>query len=105
MALRSAGWMVGVVTNGPADVQLATLTGSGIADLVDGWAISGAEGVGKPDGRLFEVAARRCGMALTAGDWMVGDSAVADIGGGQAAGTPDYLGRLQSCLARAAGGA
>jgi FMN phosphatase YigB (HAD superfamily) len=73
-----------VVTNGLADMQLATITGSGIADCVDGWAISGAEQVSKPDVRLFEIAARRCGTSL-AGGWMVGDSAVADVGGGQAA--------------------
>ncbi|MEV6983037.1 HAD hydrolase-like protein [Sphaerisporangium sp. NPDC051017] len=40
----------------------------------------------KPDIGLFEIAARRCGMDLAGGGWMVGDHLVADIGGGRAAG-------------------
>ncbi|MFF0306905.1 HAD family hydrolase [Streptosporangium sp. NPDC004379] len=84
--LRRAGWKVGLVTNGLADVQLTTITSSGVAEHVDGWAISGAEDVRKPDRKLFEIAAERCGMTLAAGGWMIGDSAAADIGGGQAAG-------------------
>lgn len=84
--LRAEGWKVGLVTNGFADAQLRTITGSGVLAHLDGWAISGAEGVRKPDRRLFEVAARRCGVTLAGGGWMVGDSAVADVGGGQAAG-------------------
>jgi FMN phosphatase YigB (HAD superfamily) len=84
--LREADRRVGLVTNGLGDVQLSTMTCSGIADLVDGWAISGVEGVRKPDPRIFEIAAGRCGTTLAAGGWMVGDSATADIGGGRAAG-------------------
>ncbi|MCG5215466.1 HAD family hydrolase [Streptosporangium sp. KLBMP 9127] len=81
--LRDAGWRTGVVTNGFADVQMSTLVCSGVGDVVDGWAISGAERVRKPDARLFAIAARRCGMTLSDGGWMIGDSASADIGGGQ----------------------
>jgi FMN phosphatase YigB (HAD superfamily) len=82
--LRAAGWRIGVVTNGYETVQTNTLTSSGIADLVDGWAISGAEEIWKPDVRLFEIAATRAGVQLGEG-WMVGDSA-ADIIGGREAG-------------------
>ncbi|MFC0543248.1 HAD family hydrolase [Kutzneria chonburiensis] len=82
--LRAAGWRIGVVTNGYEAVQTNTLTSAGIADVVDGWAISGAEGIWKPDVRLFEIAATRAGVELGDG-WMVGDSA-ADILGGRAAG-------------------
>lgn len=46
----------------------------------------GAEGVRKPDRRLFEIAAARCGVSAVDGGWMVGDSLVKDIGGGRAAG-------------------
>ncbi|WP_308210527.1 HAD hydrolase-like protein [Actinomadura luzonensis] len=35
---------------------------------------------------LFEIAAQRCGTSLAQGGWMVGDSLIADIEGGQAAG-------------------
>ena len=82
--LRSRGWRIGVVTNGYEVVQTNTLTSTGIADHVDGWAISGAEGIRKPDVRLFEIAAGRVGASLDDG-WMVGDS-TADIVGGRAAG-------------------
>jgi HAD superfamily hydrolase (TIGR01549 family) len=82
--LRAAGWRIGVVTNGYEIVQTNTLTSSGIADLLDGWAISGAEEIWKPDVRLFEIAATRAGAQLGDG-WMVGDSE-ADIVGGRAAG-------------------
>ncbi|GGP91982.1 HAD family hydrolase [Streptosporangium pseudovulgare] len=84
--LRASGWRVGVVTNGTADNQLGKLQRTGLADVVDGYALSGAEGIRKPDVGLFEIAARRCGVSLADGGWMVGDHPVADIGGGHAAG-------------------
>ncbi|HWD00869.1 MAG TPA: HAD family hydrolase [Amycolatopsis sp.] len=97
--LRTAGWRIGVVTNGEADQQLATLLRTDVAAFVDGWAISGYEGVGKPDRRLFEIAAERC-QAPLAGGWMVGDSEHTDIAGGRAAGLRTVWvdrGRAWSC--------
>lgn len=82
--LRNNGWKVGCVTNGPGDQQYLTLTRTGLTEHLDGWAISGAEGIWKPDPRLFEIAARRCGAPT--GGWMVGDSATSDVAGGKAAG-------------------
>ncbi|MET8047789.1 HAD family hydrolase [Streptosporangium sp. NPDC005286] len=84
--LRASGWRVGIVTNGTADNQLGKIQRTGLADAVDGYALSGVEGIRKPDVGLFEIAAKRCGMSLIGGGWMVGDHPVADIGGGQAAG-------------------
>jgi FMN phosphatase YigB (HAD superfamily) len=84
--LRATGWRVGIVTNGMADNQLGKLRQTGLADVVDGHAVSGVEGVRKPDVRLFEIAAQRCGTRLAKGGWMVGDNLVADIAGAQAAG-------------------
>ncbi|MGR6914357.1 HAD family hydrolase [[Actinomadura] parvosata] len=84
--LRAAGWRVGIVTNGMADNQLGKLRRTGLADIVGGYAISGADGVRKPDARLFQRAAQRCGASLTEGGWMVGDNLVADIAGAQATG-------------------
>ncbi|WP_031167900.1 HAD family hydrolase [Streptosporangium roseum] len=83
--LRAAGWLVGVITNGTADNQLGKLQRTGLADAVDGYALSGVEGIRKPDVGLFEIAAKRCGVSLIGGGWMVGDRPVADIGGGHAA--------------------
>ncbi|GAA2211413.1 HAD family hydrolase [Nonomuraea monospora] len=84
--LRAAGWLVGIITNGMADNQLGKLRRTGLAESVDGYAVSGVEGIRKPDARLFQIAAQRCGASLTEGGWMVGDNLVTDIAGAQAAG-------------------
>ncbi|GAA2409824.1 hypothetical protein GCM10010404_79780 [Nonomuraea africana] len=84
--LRSAGWRVGIVTNGTADNQLGKIQCTGLADVVDCWALSDAEGIRKPDVGLFEIAAKWCGMRLSGGGWMVGDNLVKDVTGGRAAG-------------------
>ena len=83
--LRSAGWTIGLVTNGSSDIQRAKLDAAGLAELVDGVAVSGDINVRKPDPQLFELAADRCHADLT-GAVMTGDSPAADIGGGHAAG-------------------
>ncbi|MFD9944347.1 HAD family hydrolase [Nonomuraea sp. NPDC059023] len=85
-ALRESGWKLGIVTNGMADNQLGKIRRTGLADAVDGYAVSGAENIRKPDRRLFEIAADRCGASPADGGWMVGDNLVADIGGGRGAG-------------------
>ncbi|WP_237105573.1 HAD family hydrolase [Nonomuraea sp. MG754425] len=84
--LRATGWRVGIVTNGMADNQLGKLRRTGLADAVDGYAVSGVEGIRKPETGLFEVAAQRCGTNLAEGGWMVGDNFIADIQGAQTAG-------------------
>ncbi|KAB8182109.1 HAD-IIIA family hydrolase [Nonomuraea phyllanthi] len=84
--LRAAGWRVGIVTNGMADNQLGKLHQTGLADAVDGYAVSGVEGIRKPETGLFEIAAQRCGASLAEGGWMVGDNLIADIQGARSAG-------------------
>ncbi|SNT64226.1 putative hydrolase of the HAD superfamily [Streptosporangium subroseum] len=84
--LRTSGWKVAIVTNGTANNQLGKIQRTGLTEAVDAYALSGVEGIRKPDTGLFEIAARRCGVDLADGGWMVGDHLVADIGGGQAAG-------------------
>ncbi|MFE0674121.1 HAD family hydrolase [Streptomyces sp. NPDC058867] len=84
--LKDAGWSVGVATNGASDVQRAKVRATGLADLIDGIAASGDIDVRKPDRRLFELAAARCGTQLTPGDWMTGDNPASDIAGGHDAG-------------------
>ncbi|MFF4983794.1 HAD family hydrolase [Streptomyces sp. NPDC001046] len=83
--LRAASWTIGIVTNGASDIQRAKLTVTGLIDLVDGVAVSGDFEIRKPDPRLFELAAVRCGTTLAKGGWMIGDNPAADIGGGQQA--------------------
>lgn len=84
--LRALAWRVAIVTNGTADNQLGKIQQTGLAEAVDAYALSGLEGMRKPDVGLFEIAAKRCGMALAEGGWMVGDNLTADIAGGRAAG-------------------
>ncbi|MEE6269140.1 HAD family hydrolase [Streptomyces diastatochromogenes] len=84
--LRADGWTVGVATNGASDIQRAKLAATGLDELVDGVAVSGDQEIRKPDPRLFELAAARCGVSLSAGGWMIGDNPAGDIGGGHQAG-------------------
>ncbi|WP_445277451.1 HAD family hydrolase [Streptomyces sp. DSM 41033] len=84
--LRADAWTIGVITNGGSDIQRAKLAATGIADLVDGVAVSGDLEIRKPDRRLFELAAARCGVSLADGGWMIGDNPAGDIGGGHQAG-------------------
>ncbi|MFJ6792028.1 HAD family hydrolase [Streptomyces angustmyceticus] len=84
--LRADAWKIGIITNGAGDIQRAKLAGTGLASLVDGVAVSGDLEIRKPDLRLFELAAFRCGVSLADGGWMIGDNPAGDIGGGHQAG-------------------
>lgn len=84
--LRAADWTIGIVTNGAADIQRAKLATTGLADLVDGVAVSGDIDVRKPDPLLFQLAATRCRTQLSRGTWMTGDNPAGDVGGGHQAG-------------------
>lgn len=84
--LRAAAWTIGIVTNGASDIQRAKLSTTGLNDLVHGVAVSGDLEIRKPDRRLFELAASRCGVSLANGGWMIGDNPAGDIGGGHQAG-------------------
>ena len=81
--LRSSGWKVAVVTNGPT-FQQRKLEVTGLGDEVDAVCVSAVVGSWKPDPGIFAEAARRCGCELAG--WMVGDSPAADIRGGQGVG-------------------
>ena len=83
--LRAGGWKIAVVTNGSFDLQSRKLEFTGLTHLIDGWCISEEAGVRKPEPRIFELVAERCGTKL-AGGWMVGDSPEMDIAGGGAVG-------------------
>ncbi|MFF3402159.1 HAD family hydrolase [Streptomyces sp. NPDC002659] len=86
LALRRAGWKLGLVTNGAGDIQRAKLEKAGLADTFHGTYISEEVGVRKPGRALFETAAAGCGRTLSAGGWMIGDNPETDIEGGRAAG-------------------
>jgi HAD superfamily hydrolase (TIGR01509 family) len=85
-ALRSAGWRIAIATNGGAAQQAAKIRQAGLTAYVDAVAISEEVGAKKPDRRMFEAAAERCGAALGGGVWMVGDCPDRDVAGAQQAG-------------------
>jgi len=76
---------LGLVTNGPADVQRPKVELLGIAPLVDFVLVSGEFGAWKPDPAIFAEALRLGGAAAPEAIF-VGDSAEHDIAGAQAAG-------------------
>lgn len=84
IALRSAGWRLGIVTNGMTDNQVGKIRSLGLDALVDGWVVSDEVGVRKPDPAIWGVLAERIGCDLSG--WMVGDSLEDDVAGGRAAG-------------------
>lgn len=84
-ALRRRGFKLGVVTNGWTDFQLRTVATIGIRDAIDAVLVSEAEGLRKPDARLFRRAAERLGVA-TASCLDIGDNPTADVLGAEAAG-------------------
>ncbi|WP_371497148.1 HAD family hydrolase [Kitasatospora sp. NBC_00374] len=89
-AARSAGWTLGIVSNGGTRPQLEKIRRTGLGALVDGWVISEEADCLKPDPLIFEIAAQRCGVppgpGWTSQTWMVGDHAPADIAGAEATG-------------------
>lgn len=79
---------VGLLTNGPSDIQRLKFEGTGLADCFDAVVISGEVGVGKPDRAVFALALERLGTTPPT-TVMVGDSWERDVvgarGGGMAA--------------------
>ncbi|TDQ54445.1 HAD family hydrolase [Actinorugispora endophytica] len=84
--LRSAGWAVGVLTNGASDIQRAKLRSAGLSHLVDAVAVSGETGIRKPAVEAFHTAMRSLEARGRSPGWMVGDGPVNDIRGGCASG-------------------
>jgi putative hydrolase of the HAD superfamily len=83
--LGARGFRIGVVTNGQTEFQSRHVDALGLRDLVDAVLISEAEGLRKPDPRLFHRAADRLGVE-PAGCLFVGDNPEHDILGASAAG-------------------
>jgi HAD superfamily hydrolase (TIGR01549 family) len=85
--LRSDGWRIGIVTNGPR-TQREKIRRAGLEEFIDGCCVSAEIGVEKPDARIFAEAARRCGRdgSLADGAWVIGDEASTDIAGGRGCG-------------------
>ena len=76
---------IGVVTNGPAEVQQAKVALLGVRDFVDFVVISGEFGSAKPDPEIFREALRRAGVSPHEAVY-VGDSPEFDMAGARRAG-------------------
>ena len=82
-----ARYRLGVVTNGPADLQRLKLAATGLGPFFSAVVISGEIGQGKPSPEPFHTVLRS--LDIPAGDaLMVGDSLPRDVAGAQAAGVP-----------------
>ncbi|MFD0330425.1 HAD family hydrolase [Streptacidiphilus monticola] len=75
LTAREKGWVLGIVTNGAVGPQEAKIRRTGLADLVDGWVVSEAVAIDKPDPRIFRMAADRCGIRSAAATARRGPSA------------------------------
>lgn len=90
-ALRKAGYLLGVITNGESFLQNRKLDYSGLRPYIDLCIAAGDELVQKPDPLLFRRAAARLGLPAAACVF-VGDNPIDDIEGAAAAGMrPVYL--------------
>jgi putative hydrolase of the HAD superfamily len=83
--LQQLGMKLGIVTNGPPDLQREKLERTRLVAIVHAVVISGEVGVGKPDRRVFNLALDLLGVPA-AEAVMVGDSIERDIEGAAAAG-------------------
>jgi putative hydrolase of the HAD superfamily len=86
-AVRQAlpGRRIGLVTNGPSDIQRAKIAHLGVETQVDFIIVSEEFGVWKPEPAIF-AEALRLGAAAPDDAIFIGDSAEHDIAGAQAAG-------------------
>lgn len=78
-------YILAIVSNGPADLQLEKLTGSGLSEYFDVVVIAGQIGVAKPDTRIFAAALKRLGLGPEE-SIIVGNKLATDISGAQQAG-------------------
>lgn len=81
-ALRLAGHIIAIVSNGSTKQQHGKIDLMGLRDMVDAVIVSGDLDIKKPDPRIFEAAAEATGASLE-GSWMVGDAAQNDVIGGR----------------------
>lgn len=78
---------IGIITNGPLEVQSAKVDLLGLRDLVDFVLISEEFGAAKPDRRIFDAALYLAGVPASEAVF-IGDSPDHDIAGAHAAGIP-----------------
>lgn len=90
VALRKAGFLIGIITNGNRIPQACKMDHCGLRPFVDLLVLAGEEGVQKPDPAIFRMAAARLGVHPSACVY-VGDHPVNDLQGAQQAGLSTVL--------------
>ena len=83
--VRSQGFRLALITNGPASMQRAKIERFGLEPHFDVLVVEGVFGRGKPDIEVFRHALTETGTRPEEA-WHVGDNLYADIGGAQNAG-------------------
>lgn len=78
-------YILAIVSNGPADMQLEKLTGSGLRGYFDVVVIAGQIGAAKPDTKIFKAVLEQLGLKAEE-TIMVGNKLATDISGAQQAG-------------------
>jgi len=81
----SQNYSLGLLTNGVPDLQRRKMEGAGVTGYFDQILISGDVGIGKPDGRLFEMILIRL-KASAKTSLMIGNSLTSDVQGAQSIG-------------------
>ncbi len=83
--LHAAGRPIGILTNGPPDIQRLKLNQLGIDECFSSIVISGEAGLGKPDPRVFDQVLEELGSSANEAV-MIGDSWNRDVEGATSAG-------------------
>jgi putative hydrolase of the HAD superfamily len=84
-SLRAKRIKLGIITNGPVSWQMRKIEKTGVAPFFDAILVSDAEGIQKPDPRIFARALERCSVDAEE-SLFVGDHPEADIMGAKNAG-------------------
>ncbi len=84
-ALRDGGCRLGLITNGPRNLQRDKIQRFRLGHFFDSIVIEGEFGVGKPHPDIFRHALNEVGVRPDRA-WHIGDNLYADIGGAQGAG-------------------
>jgi putative hydrolase of the HAD superfamily len=99
--LHDAGYLLGLITNGPSELQRGKLRTVAIESLFDVVIVSGEVGRQKPEPEIFARALAAIGESADA-SVHVGDNLVADIGGARDAGmTAVWIDRSRGAAASA----
>lgn len=83
--VHASGLPIGVLTNGPADIQRLKLEQLGASECFAATVVSGEVGLGKPDPAVFRVVSDALGVA-PADAVMIGDSWNRDVEGAESVG-------------------